>query len=68
VNLPDAKRFNQQSAAVPNQHLPLETLAKIVRRRAFPKQLQFELAMAVWTRAVLLEKPEIAKSLTSALR
>jgi len=67
VNLPDAKRFNKESAIVLNQRLPLETLAAIVQRRAFPKQLQFELAMAVWTRAVLLDKPEVARGLTSSM-
>ena len=67
VNLPDAKRFNQQSSMVLNERLPLETLAAIVQRSAFPKQLQFELAMAVWTRAVLLDRPEVAHSLTAAM-
>jgi hypothetical protein len=67
VNLPDAKRFNPQSAAVINERLPLETLAAIVQQRAFAKQLQFELAMAVWSRAVLLDKPEVAHSLTVAM-
>lgn len=67
VNMPDAQRFNLQSAGVLNDQLPLDTLAAIVQRRAFSKQLQFELAMAVWTRAVLLGKPEVAKSLTSAM-
>ena len=64
VDMPDAPRFNQQSAAVLNEQLPLETLAAIVQRRAFSKQLQFELAMAVWTRAVLLGRPDIARSLS----
>ncbi len=61
------KRFTPEAAMVLNERLPLETLAAIVGRRAYPKQLQFELAMAVWTRAVLLGKPEVARSLTAAL-
>jgi hypothetical protein len=67
VNMPDAKRFNEQSAFVLNELLPLETLAAIVQQRALPKQLQFELAMAVWTRAVLLDNPAVAQSLTAAM-
>jgi hypothetical protein len=61
------KRFTVEAATVLNERLPLETLAAIVERRAYPKQLQFELAMAVWTRAVLLGKPEVARTLTAAL-
>ncbi len=61
------KRFTPEAAVVLNERLPLETLAAIVQKRAYPKQLQFELAMAVWTRAVLLNKPEVARTLAPAL-
>jgi len=67
VDLPGAKRFNPDSAVVLNERLPLDTLAAIVQRRAFPRQLQFELAMAVWTRAVLLGRPDVARALTAAM-
>jgi hypothetical protein len=67
VNAPDAKRFNAASAFVLNEQLPLESLVDVVQRKPFPRQLQFELAMAVWTRAVLLNKPEEARLLTPAM-
>jgi hypothetical protein len=67
VNSTDAMRFNEESAVILNRRLPVQTLANIVQWHALPKQLEFELAIAVWSRAVLLGKPEIARSLSSAL-
>lgn len=67
VNVAGTKRFNIETATILNEKLPLETLAGIVHRQELPKQLQFELAMAVWTRAVLLDKPEVARTLTPAM-
>jgi hypothetical protein len=58
VNAAGAQRFNIETATILNEKLPLLTLAGIVPRQELPKQLRFELAMAVWTRAVLLDKPE----------
>ncbi len=58
ANVAGAKRFNIETAIIRNEKLPLETLAGIVHRQELPNQLQFELAMAAWTRAVLLDKPE----------
>jgi hypothetical protein len=67
VNVAGAKRFNLETATILNQKLPLHTLADIVHRQELPKQLQFELAMAVWTRAVLLDRPEVARTMTPAM-
>jgi hypothetical protein len=67
VNVAGAKRFNIETATILNEKLPLETLAGIVHQQELPKQLQFELAMAAWTRAVLLDKPEVARALTPAM-
>jgi hypothetical protein len=67
VNAAGAKRFNIETATILNERLPLLTLAGIVHRQELPKQLQFEVAMAVWTRAVLLDKPEVARTLTPAM-
>jgi hypothetical protein len=67
VNIAGAKRFNIETATTLNEKLPLLTLAGIVHRQELPKQLQFELAMAVWTRAVLLDKPEVARTMTPAM-
>ncbi len=67
ANAADAKRFTPDAARVLNEELPLETLVELVQKRALPPQLEFELAMAVWTRAVLLDKPELAAKLTPEL-
>jgi hypothetical protein len=67
VNSASARRFDPELARVLNEDLPLATLVRVVEKRELPAQLQFELAMAVWTRAVLLDKPELASRLTPAL-
>jgi len=61
------ERFTPEAATVLNEELPLETQVELVQKRELPPQLEFELAMAVWTRAVLLDKPELAAKLTPAL-
>jgi hypothetical protein len=50
-----------------NRHVPLKDLVELVLNSKWPKQLRFELAMAVWTRAVLLDQPEEARKLTPAM-
>ena len=64
VNTATDVRFNETAAEVLNRDLPLVTLAGIARANTLPKQLHFELAMAVWTRAVLLGRVDTARSLT----
>jgi hypothetical protein len=67
VNVQGAKRLDAEAAHVLNRQLPLKELVPLVVESTWPKQLRFELAMAVWTRAVLLDRPELARSLTPTL-
>jgi hypothetical protein len=67
VNAAGGERFTPEAATVLNEELPLETLVELVQKRELPPQLEFELAMAVWTRAVLLDKPELAARVTPAM-
>lgn len=52
--------FDEATVDVLNQHFPLQLLAKLVRDPDLPDYLQGRLALAVWTRAVLLENDEVA--------
>jgi hypothetical protein len=47
--------------------LPLSALVSLALESTWPKQLRFEFAMAVWTRGVLLDRPEEAHRLTPIL-
>jgi len=67
VNVQGVKRIDEETARVLNRHLPLKDLVPLVLESTWPRQLRFELAMAVWTRAVLLDRPQEARSLTPAL-
>ena len=67
VNVEGVKRLDMDSAVVLNRHVPLKDLVELVLNSKWPKQLRFELAMAVWTRAVLLDQPEEARKLTPAM-
>ena len=67
VNVAGNKRIDTDTAIVFNQHLPLKDLAPLVTNSTWPKQLRFELALAVWTRAVLLNQPQEARRLTPAM-
>jgi hypothetical protein len=61
------ERFDELTARVLNRNVPLAQLAAYARENQLPRQIHFELAMAVWSRAVLLDQPEIARTLTPAL-
>jgi len=67
VNVGNEKRLDSEAAGLLNEQLPLESLVRAVLESAWPKQLRFELAMAVWTRAVLLDRPEQARLLTPVM-
>ncbi len=67
VNTLDSHHVDVYAARVLNEHIPVATLAELVHQNYFPTQLQFEFAVAVWSRAVLLDKPEIAATLTPTL-
>jgi len=67
INVLDAKRLDVEATTVFNERLPLAALVPLMLDSKWPKQLRFELAMAVWTRAVLLDKPDEARRLTPAM-
>jgi hypothetical protein len=67
INVAGARRIDTDTAIILNRHIPLNDLTPLVLNSSWPKQLRFELALAVWTRAVLLEKPEEARLLTPSL-
>lgn len=67
VNIAGDKRIDSDTAIIFNRHLPLKDLAPLVLNSNWPKQLRFELAVAVWTRAVLLDRPQEARLLTPTL-
>jgi hypothetical protein len=67
INVAGAKRIDAETAIIFNRHIPLQALVPLVVNSSWPKQLRFELAMAVWTRAVLLDQPDQARRLTPAM-
>jgi len=52
--------FDEQAADILNRHLPLTALAQAAHDEALPDYLQRRLVLAVWTRAVLLGREDIA--------
>lgn len=67
VNVQGVERLDDDSAALLNQTLPVKDMVSLVLEAQWPKQLRFELAMAAWTRAVLLDQPDQARRLTAVL-
>jgi hypothetical protein len=67
VNVAGVERIDFDSAVVFNRQLPLSDLVSLVLDSKWTKQLRFELAMAVWTRAVLLDQPDQARRLTAVM-
>ena len=64
VNVAGVERIDSETAIALNRQLPLSDLVSLVLQSKWTKQLRFELAMAVWTRAVLLDRPDEARRLT----
>jgi hypothetical protein len=67
VNVAGVKRFDDVTATLLNRYLPLSILVPLVLDSPWPRQIRFEAAMAVWTRAVLLNQPRQAAKLTPIL-
>ncbi len=59
--------FDNDSVEIMNDSIPLSTLLEVLNRNDIPEHLRYELAVAVWTRAVLLEKFDIADKAASVL-
>jgi hypothetical protein len=56
----DRYTFDGATVDILNEHFPLQLLAKTVRDPDLPDYLQGRLALAVWTRAILLNNEEVA--------
>src|ERR1051325_9041850 len=56
----DRFTFDEATVEILNQHFPLQLLAKTAHDPALPDYLQDRLALAVWTRAILLNNEEVA--------
>lgn len=59
--------FDTDAAAVLNRDMPLRLLAQAAESSLLPEGLRFQVAQATWARAVLLDKPEIARRMTPIL-
>jgi tetratricopeptide (TPR) repeat protein len=66
ANWPDtvAPRFDDDSLVVLNRFLPLAMLAKVAHSPQLPERLRHQVALAAWTRAILLGNTGVARSLT----
>lgn len=59
--------FAEDTATVLNQRMPVRLLAEAALSPALPPHLRFAVAQSAWTRAVLLDKPEVARAMAPVL-
>jgi hypothetical protein len=59
--------FNPDAAAILNTRMPLTLLAEAAENTSLPRNLSFQIAQSTWTRAVLLNRPEIARRMSPLL-
>jgi hypothetical protein len=64
--VPDVQ-FNADAAAVFNQRLPLSLWVEAAHSAALPPHLRSEVGWAAWVRALVLNQPEVARSLVPVL-
>ena len=67
-NTPNDIYFDTDATAVMNQRLPLATLVQAASSPLIPKPLQVELAQSTWTRAVLLNQPQVAARMSGPVK
>lgn len=60
--------FDDDAGAVFNERMPLERLASAAQSTALPQRLRARVAVAAFTRAVLLDRSDTALALVSSLR
>ncbi len=63
----DPRYFDTDGAMILNVETPLAVEAKLAASTALPDNMRRDLALAAWTRAVLLGRDDIAKSLAESL-
>ena len=59
--------FNPDAATILNTRMPLTLLAEAAEDKALARNLSFQIAQSTWTRAVLLNRPEVAKQMSPIL-
>jgi hypothetical protein len=57
--------FDEKTVDILNWHVPLAALAEEIHDPALPDYQQRRLALVVWTRAILLDKDDIARSVAA---
>jgi len=67
VNADDTRHFDEETALIFNERMPLSLLKDAALMTSLPANTRFELAHMAWTRAVLLDAPDIAHALTPYL-
>ncbi len=65
--LRDPRYFDTDGAIILDTDAPLAVLARIARSAALPDNLRRDLALAAWTRAVLLDRDTVALPLSQIL-
>jgi hypothetical protein len=59
--------FNPDAATILNTRMPLALLAESAEDTSLPRNLSFQVAQSTWTRAILLNQPDIAKRMSPVL-
>jgi hypothetical protein len=59
--------FNPDAATILNTRVPLTLLAQAAEDTSLPRNLSFQIAQSTWTRAVLFNRPEIARRMSPIL-
>ena len=59
--------FNPDAATILNTRMPLTLLANAAEEKNLPANLSFQIAQSTWTRAVLLDRPDVAKQMSPIL-
>ena len=60
---PNTRYFDEDATAVLSSFMPLPMMARVAKSDRLAPNMQRDVALAVWTRAVLLEDAEIANSI-----
>ncbi len=63
----ELRLFDEHTATVLNQRMPVRLLAEAALSPALPPNLRFQVAGSAWTRAVLLGKVDVAKQVAPVL-
>jgi hypothetical protein len=65
---PNPRYFDEDATEVMSRFMPLPMMARVAQSDRLPSNMQRDVALAVWTRAVLLEDAEIANAVAPSSR